>query len=94
MQCALGFANIAVGLLEHGKKELVLAAEVVVDQPLVDAGALGDAVDARAAEPALGELVHRRGENLLLGAVGVTRARVSDSSGGVGHGQIIHQMVN
>jgi hypothetical protein len=53
-------ANVAIGLLQHGLEQLLLVLEVVVDQALVQAGALGDAVHARAAEAELGELVAGR----------------------------------
>ena len=41
---------LLVGALEHGEEEVLLAAEIVVEHALVGAGALGDAVDARAAQ--------------------------------------------
>ena len=47
--------DAAVGVLEHGAVELLLAAEVVVDHPLRGAGPLGDLVDPGAREALLGE---------------------------------------
>ena len=48
LQLLLGLADAAVGVLEDGEVELLLAAEVVVDHPLRRARALGDVVDPRA----------------------------------------------
>ena len=63
-------------------------------QPLVDAGALGDRLDARAAEAVRGELGRRRAQDLLLRAIGVARADFDDVGGAGGHAEIIHQTVN
>ena len=52
-------------------EEVVLVAEVVVEHPLVDAGAAGDAVDARARQALGGELVEGGGEDPLAGALRV-----------------------
>ena len=73
LQSLLGLADAAVGVLQHGQVELLLAAEVVVDHPLRGAGALGDLVDARAGVALLGE--HRGGdlEQLGAGALGVAQ---------------------
>ena len=96
VQLALGGADLGVGLLEDGEEELVLALEVVVDELLVDAGALGDRLDPRAAEAVRRELDGRRGEDLLPGAVGVARADLDDVGGGGArsHATIIHRTVN
>src|SRR5439155_15287055 len=50
--------------------ELLLAAEVVVEHGLVDAGATGDAVDAGAGKAALGELGGGGGEDAVGGDAG------------------------
>jgi hypothetical protein len=36
--------DVAVGLFQHGLEQAFLVLEVVIDQPLVQRGALGDAV--------------------------------------------------
>jgi hypothetical protein len=95
MQLALGGADVGVGLLEDGEEQLVLALEVVVDELAVDAGALGDRLDPRAAEAVRGELDVAAARILLLGAVGVARADLDDVGGGSrSHVGIIHQNVN
>ena len=94
MQFALGSADVGVGLLEDGEEQLVLALEVVVDELLVDAGALGDRLDPGAAEAVGRELGRRRGEDFLLRAIGVARADFYDVGGAGGHAGIIHQTVN
>ena len=48
-QLLLFAADVFVGPLEHGEEQVLLAAEVVVEHPLVGPGARGDAVDPRAA---------------------------------------------
>jgi hypothetical protein len=73
VQPLLGFADVGVGALEHREEQVVLAAEVVVDEALVQARALGDAVHARAGQAAGGELVARRREDGELRAVGIAR---------------------
>ena len=85
VQLALGGADVGVGLLEDGEEELVLAGEVVVDELLVDAAALGDRLHARAAEAVAGELGHRRAQDLLARAVGIARADLDDGAGAAGH---------
>ena len=79
---------------KDGKEELVLAGEVVVDELLVDAAALGDGAHSRAAEAVAGEFRHRRAQDLLAGAVGIARADLDDGAGAGGHPAIIHQTVN
>ena len=56
-------AQRLVAMLEHRLEKLLLVAEVIVERVVVELGALGDAVDARAAVAMLGELVHGRGED-------------------------------
>ena len=68
------------GGVDDGQEELVLVAEVVVDQCGVDAGRRRDGADARAVEPLLGEDGPRGGQDRLPG-VGVARAAAGRSSG-------------
>ena len=56
VELALLLADVLVDPFEHGEVERVLVAEVVVDELLVDAGALGDLVDAGAGKAVPGEL--------------------------------------
>ena len=49
IQSDLGSADRGIGLFQDREIEPVLVAEIIIDHPLVDAGALGDVVDARAA---------------------------------------------
>ncbi|MGY4595162.1 hypothetical protein ACVWXL_002908 [Bradyrhizobium sp. GM22.5] len=58
-------ADIGVNPFEHGEIERVLVAEIMVDELLVDTGALCDLVDAGAGKAVPGELLARRGEQLL-----------------------------
>src|SRR5215470_4027164 len=58
-------ADLLIDPFQHGEIERVLVAEIVVDELLVDAGALGDVVDAGAGEAAAGKLAPRRREQLL-----------------------------
>ena len=83
VQLALGVADVGVGLLEDGEEQLVLAGEVVVDEPLVDAGALGDRVHARAAEAVRGELGRRRGR-IACCVRSASRERISTTAIGIG----------
>jgi len=85
LEPALLAADAFVGALQNGQEEAFLAVEVVVDEPLVEPGALGDAVHARAAQAMLGKLGQRGIEDVLLRAVGVARARFG--SGGFEHEQ-------
>nr|BFF22632.1 hypothetical protein GCM10025732_05970 [Glycomyces mayteni] len=55
---------------EDGVEELVLRAEDPVDALLVDARGLGDAVDARARQAALGELLAGGAQEGGAGGVG------------------------
>jgi hypothetical protein len=98
VQRLLGLADVEVGGLQHGQEQAVLVLEVVVDEPLVDPRALGDALHARAAQAMLGKLVARGVQDGLLGAVGVARAgqfeRRGGRSGGLAHGRHVNRMVN
>ena len=71
----VGEATEAVA--QHFAVETDLAREVVVDHRLVDARLGGDAIDARAGEPAGGELGPGGGEHLgaRVTAAGFRRAR-------------------
>ena len=68
--CVEAIADEGEHLAEQGAVERALALEVVVDHRLVDAGAAGDAIDAGAAEPALGELEGGGGEDAVGGDAG------------------------
>ena len=59
-------------LAEQGAIERLLAAEVVVQHRLVDAGAAGDAVDAGAGIAAFGELESGGGEDAVRRDAGGT----------------------
>ena len=89
-QGLFGLADVGVGLLEDREEQVVLAAEVVVQQALVDAGALGDALDPRTAEPGLRELGDRRIQDGLLGAVGIAGASLRQRDRKRRHACIIH----
>ena len=71
LQLLLGLADAAVGVLQHGQVELLLAAEVVVDHPLGGAGALGDLVDPGARVARLGEDLGGDGQQLGARALGI-----------------------
>jgi hypothetical protein len=64
-------ADVCIGVFQHRQEELVLALEVVVDQPLVDVGTLGNPVHAGAAQAVLRELVAGGQQDGELGAVGI-----------------------
>ncbi len=70
-QAALGVADMGIAVLERRQEQAVLVAEVVIQHALVRAGALGDAVHARAPQAVARELVQRRVEDALARAVGV-----------------------
>ena len=71
----LGAADAGIGVLEHDEVERLLVAEVVVEHPLVGAGARRDRIDPGAAEALLGELPRRGGEDRGAGALGVAVRR-------------------
>src|SRR5690606_32590810 len=56
-------ADLRISRFERGFVEFVLAAEIIVDELLVGAGALRDAVDAPAVQAFLAELRPRGGED-------------------------------
>src|SRR3981189_38544 len=56
-EIVLLLAHLPIDALEALEVEPVLAAEIVVDQVLAGADALGDAIDAGAVEPVGGELI-------------------------------------
>ncbi|MNV66095.1 hypothetical protein D3C71_1588310 [compost metagenome] len=85
VQLAFFFADVQVGLLQHGLEQLFLVFEVVVDQPLVQARALGNAVHAGAAQAMLGKLVPRGTEDGALGAICVAHALFGGDFGVFGH---------
>ena len=66
MELALALPDLLIGVEEHGRIERLLVAEIVVEQPLVGVGALGDPVDARAIQAVLAELLPRRDEDVAL----------------------------
>ena len=71
LQLLLGLADAAIGVLQDGQVQLLLAAEVVVDHPLRGARALGDLVDPGAGVARFGEDLGGDGEHLGAGALGV-----------------------
>ena len=73
VQPGFRFTDVGVGLLQHRQKQLVLAFEVV-EQALVDVGALGNAVHPRTAQAVLRKLVAGGQQDGLLRAVGIARA--------------------
>ena len=70
----LAGAQIGIDPFQHSEVERVLGAEVVIDQVLVDAALLGDAVDASAAQAMGHEFDPRRAQ--YLGAAGF---RIADN---------------
>src|SRR5207248_490096 len=70
--------DMIVAALENRPVQPLLAAEVVVNHPLDGMRALGNLIDAAAAEALLRELLGGNGENVRAGAVGIAR-------GGGGH---------
>jgi hypothetical protein len=74
VQLGLAGADVAVGVEQHPAVQRLLVADVVVEHALVGAGARGNAVDARALEAVLDELLSGRDQDVLLGAAGVARA--------------------
>src|SRR2546421_1726405 len=69
---------MVVTALENRPVQPFLAAEVVVNHPLDGVRALGNLIDAAAAEALLREFLGGNGENVRPGAVGIAR-------GGGGH---------
>jgi hypothetical protein len=94
MQLLLGLANVGVGALEHGQEQVVLAAEVVIDQPLVETGARGDAVHPGAGQAALCKLVAGRVEDRELRSIGIARAGFDGRSRRRLHGVQCNQLGN
>ena len=70
-QLLFGVADAGVRVLQHGEEQRVLAAEVVVQHPLVRLGARRNAVDARAAKAVTGELLRGCREDRRLRAFAV-----------------------
>jgi hypothetical protein len=71
IEATFGLADLGVDVLEHRQVDLLLAAEVVVDQRARGVRAGGDRVHAGALEAAGRELVDRRAHD--AGAVGLRR---------------------
>src|SRR5690349_14752579 len=67
--------DFLVNPFQYRKIQRVLVAEIVKDQLLVDACALGNVVDARAGQAAAGEFAPRGGQKLLLRRFRVTPPR-------------------
>ena len=65
VQVLLLAADLLVGALEDREEQILLLAELVVEHPLVDAGAFGDPVHPRTTEAIAGELVGGGGEDRL-----------------------------
>ena len=85
MQLALAEPDFAVGVEKHRGVERLLVAEIVIEQPLVGGGALGDAVDARAVEAELAEFLARGDQDVALGERRVALAwRPPRRCGGLG----------
>src|SRR6185437_13961514 len=80
----LSRADRCIAPLEHGEVQPLLAAEIVVEHALVDAGSLGDAVDPRPVIAALRELGHGRGEDRRTGSLGVALALAPNFGEGPG----------
>ena len=62
-----------IGIFQDRKEEGVLAAEVVVEHPLVGSRPFGDPVDASPAQTVAGKLIGGRGQNARLGACRIAR---------------------
>ncbi len=45
-----GVADMAIGILQNGKIKRILVAEIMIDHPLVGAGAAGDDIDSSAGQ--------------------------------------------
>ncbi len=60
VEAVLGGANVGVDRLQRGKVQLLLAAEIMVEQRLVGVGTLGDAVHPRSAKAGGRKLGNRR----------------------------------
>ena len=74
VELVLQRADAAIGFLQHGEVELLLAAEIIIDHPLRGAGPRRDRVDAGAGIALRGEFGHRHFEDVALGALGVVGA--------------------
>ncbi len=79
---ALGMADLGVHMFQHRQVQLLLAAEVVVDQRARRVRARGDGVHAGALEAARGEFVDRRLHD--AGAVGFRRLGLAHRRGARG----------
>src|SRR6185369_4155365 len=67
----LGLAYDLVGAFEHRQEQVVLAAEVVIEHPHVDAGLRGDPVDTRSTQTRIRKLLGRRSQDLLTRTLSV-----------------------
>src|SRR5690606_12299496 len=63
--------DLLVGVEQYGAVQLLLVAEIVVEQPLVGGGTVGDRVDTRALETALAEFHPRCREDFGARLAGV-----------------------
>ncbi len=61
-------ADVAIGLFQSREVQAFLAAEVIVDHPLVGAHPRSDGIDACAAQPVLGEFLAGGRKDLPAGA--------------------------
>ena len=75
------FLDPLVDLGKRGFEEGVLAAEIVVDHPLVHLGEADDLVDRHRVEAVLGEEADRGLQNAAAGAVGIALNRRGRSHG-------------
>ena len=83
MPVCLGFADAAIGLLQHGAIKLFLAAKVIIDHPLGTAGLFGDFVNARAGQPLGGKFGGGHAQNISARGICVMQAAILGCS--VGH---------
>ena len=65
VELALLGADFLVDPFQYRQIERVLVAEIMIDQLLVDAGAIGDFIDPRAGKAAFGKFVPGRRQQLL-----------------------------
>ncbi len=50
VKTSFGVADMAIGILKNGKIKRILVAEIMIDHPLVGAGAAGDDIDSSAGQ--------------------------------------------
>ncbi|MCY1174791.1 hypothetical protein D9M73_150030 [compost metagenome] len=90
-QLRFGLVEAGIDVLQHTDEQLFLAAEVVIDHPVVGLGQCGDLLDAPTSEAFLAEDLHCGLENIVPGAVGLLGANTGFANlhvGPCGAGQI------